>query len=81
MGIKLTIESKEAALNLCEILWKGGLLREVSASDIFLEDDAFPLEIPLEVEKLGKLLGNPLIKPYKRKIDTTLKENLVKVLV
>jgi hypothetical protein len=80
MGVKLKIESKKDWLNLCWDLWKAGLLKDVTVNDVNLPEAAFPIEIPVQVEGLVKLLGNPLVKPYRKKIDSTLKENLARVI-
>lgn len=80
MGIKLKIESKREWLELYWDLWKAGLLKDISVNEINLSADQFPLEIPVEISGLCELLGNPLVKPYKKKIDMTLHENLAKVL-
>lgn len=80
MGVKLKIESKRDWLQLYWDLWKAGLLKDVSVHDINLSEKAFPVEVPLEVDKLAELLGNPLLKPYKKKIDISLHNNLAKVI-
>ena len=80
MGIKLKIESKREWLELYWDLWKAGLLKDGSVNDINLESDLFPIEIPVDLSGLCGLLSNPLVKPYKKKIDMTLKENLTKVI-
>ena len=80
MGLKLKIESKRDWLNLYWTLWKGGMLKDISVKEINLSEDAFPIEIPFEIEGLVELLSNPLVKPYKRKIDATLHDNLAKVI-
>ena len=80
MGIKLKIESKREWLELYWDLWKAGLLKDISLNEINLGMDQFPLEIPIDISGLLDLLNNPLVKPYKKKIDMTLHENLAKVL-
>lgn len=80
MGLKLKIDNKRDWLNLYWTLWKGGLLKDVSVKQINLDESCFPIEIPFEIEGLVELLGNPLVKPYRKKIDTTLHENLSKVI-
>jgi len=80
MVVKLKIESKREWLELYWELWKGGLLKDVSVKDINLDAGAFPIEIPIDFSGLVNLLSNPLVRPYKKKIDTALKENLVKVI-
>lgn len=80
MGLKLKIDNKRDWLNLYWALWKGGMLKDVSVKEINLSEDAFPVEIPVEIEGLVELLGNPLVRPYRKKIDATLHENLSKVI-
>ena len=80
MAVKLKIESKKDWLSLYWDLWKGGLLKDVAIKDINLDEGAFPLEIPLEVEKLAELLGNPLLKACRKKIDISLHKSLEKVI-
>lgn len=80
MGLKLKIDNKREWINLYWTLWKGGMLKDVSLKDINLSESAFPIEIPFEIEGLVELLGNPLVKPYRKKIDATLHENLAKVI-
>lgn len=80
MGLKLKIDSKRDWLNLYWDLWKAGLLKDVSVKDINLSEKAFPMEIPIDISGLTELLANPMVKPYKKKIDRTLHENLAKVI-
>jgi hypothetical protein len=80
MGIKLKIESKREWLELYWDLWKAGLLKNVSVNDINLDADRFPIEIPIDISGLCDLLSNPMVKPYRKKIDATLHENLAKVI-
>ena len=80
MGIKLKIESKEDWLELYRDLGKVGLMKGVSDKDINLSEEIFPIEVPLEIGKLVELLGNPMVKPFRKKIDATLHENLAKVI-
>lgn len=80
MGLKLKIDNKREWLELYWTLWKGGMLKDVSVKQMNLPEDAFPIEIPFEVEGLVELLTHPLVKPYRRKIDATLHENLNKVI-
>ena len=80
MGIKLKIESKREWLELYWDLWKAGLLKNVSVNDINLDADRFPIEIPIDISGLCDLLSNPMVKPYRKKIDATLHENLTKVI-
>lgn len=80
MGIKLKIESKEDWLELYRDLGKVGLMKGVSEKDINLSEEIFPIEVPLEIGKLVELLGNPMVKPFRKKIDITLHENLAKVI-
>jgi len=80
MGVKLKIESKREWLELYWDLWKAGLLKNVSVNDINLDADRFPIEIPIDISGLFDLLSNPMVKPYRKKIDATLHENLAKVI-
>ena len=80
MGLKLKIENKREWLNLYWILWKGGLLRDISVNEMNLSEKSFPIEIPVEIEGLAELLGNPMVKPYKKKIDAALHANLAKII-
>ena len=80
MGIKLKIESKEDWLELYRDLGKVGLMKGVSEKDVDLSEGIFPIEVPLEIGKLVELLGNPMVKPFRKKIDATLHENLAKVI-
>jgi len=80
MMVKLKIDSKREWLELYWTLWKGGLLKDVSVNDMNLDVKMFPLEIPIDFSGLIDLLNNPLVKPYKKKIDMTLHENLAKVI-
>jgi len=80
MGVKLKIESKREWLELYWDLWKAGLLKNVSVNDINLDADRFPIEIPIDISGLCDLLSNPMVKPYRKKIDATLHENLAKVI-
>lgn len=80
MGLKWKIDSKREWLELFCTLWQAGLLEDVSVEDINLSEDCFPIEAPVEIDKLIELLRNPLVKPYKRKIETSLRTNLAKVL-
>ena len=78
--VKLKIETKREWLELYWALWKGGLLKDVSINDMNLSEDVFPIEFPIDFTGLVGLLNNPLAKPYKKRIDLALKENLAKVI-
>lgn len=80
MGVKLKIESRRDWLELYYDLWKAGMLKDVSVKDISLSETAFPVEVAFDPKSLIELLGNPLVKPYRKKIDKTLHENLLKVI-
>ena len=79
MGLKLKIDNKRDWINLYWTLWKGGMLKDISVHQINLDESAFPMEIPFEIDGLVDLLSNPMVKPYRKKIDATLHENLAKV--
>lgn len=80
MAVKLKIESKRDWLEMYWELFKGGMLKDMSIKDINLPQEAFPMEIPIDISKLAELLNNPIIRGHKKKIEKTLKENLLKVI-
>ena len=80
MGYKLKIDNKHDWVELYWTLWKAGLLRDIPLKDINLSNDAFPVEIPIEITNLTELLTKPAARIYRSKIDTALHESLAKVI-
>lgn len=79
MVIKLKIESKRDFNNLYWSLRKAGMLESVSVNEVTLPENAFPLEIPVDIDGLLKLAKHPAVKPYKKMIDYGLSENVKKI--
>ena len=79
--IKLKIESRKDWLELFAEFGKAGLLKDVTIREITsLKSDDFPVEIPIQLDGLLGLLGNPLVRPYRKVIDATLHNELAKVI-
>ena len=76
MTIKLKIDSREEWLRLYAELHAAGLLSNVTVMDVALPSEAFPLELPISTDGLTKLLSNPMVKPFKKKIDESLSKNV-----
>lgn len=79
-GLKLKIDNKTEWLKLYYSLWKAGLLRDIPLDKMNLSQEAFPIEVPFDIDGLIDLLSHPLVKPYKKKIDIALHENLNKII-
>lgn len=75
MTITLKVNNKDDWFSLLAELRHAEVLRR---EDVFLPTE-FPVEIPVDISKLFELLNNPMVKPFKKKIGTTLQNNLLKV--
>lgn len=77
MNVKLRIEDKLSMIELVSKLKKAGLLKE----EISLNGTDYPMDIPLDVDKLLSLTTNPIVgKVFGRKMETTLTANLKRAL-
>lgn len=79
MKIKLKIDNNEEWTDLYWGLHSAGLLEGVSLKDIALPDSAFPVEIPVDISNLTRLMMNPMVRSQKRKIADFLKNKAMNV--
>ena len=72
MNIKLRIEDPVSCIELMREMKRIGLLRDIS-NEIVLRTDQFPMDIPIDAEKLLEMVNNPVIKKvFGKKMDTVL---------
>lgn len=72
MGVMLRIEDAGSFIKLMRELKGSGLLRDIP-NEITLDAGAFPMDIPLETEKMLEAAGNPVIrKAFGKKMNTVL---------
>lgn len=76
MNVTLKINDRESWLELYWELKECGLLTNVTVEDIAFGEDAFPMEIPMDVGNLVKLVSNPIVKPFKKKMNESLERTL-----
>lgn len=79
--VKLKIDNNEEWLNLYWELVTAGLLGEVNIHDVVtLPSSAFPIEVQLDIQPLLNLLKNPMVKPFKKKINDSLTNYVLNVI-
>lgn len=76
MMVKLKVDSRREWNDLYWGLKKAGLLESVTVNEITLPSNAFPLEVPIDVDALLKLVQNPMVRPFKKMIDWNLSEHV-----
>ena len=80
MDIKLRIENAESFEKLLVLLKANGLLKDMP-NDVSFNDELFPLDLALNVEKLIGMIGNPVVrKIFGKRIDTTLMTYLEQII-
>lgn len=72
MTVKIKVDSCQEWAGLYRTLRQAGLLDDVTLQDVMLPESSFPVEIPIEVDGLVKLMTNPLVKPFKKRINENL---------
>ncbi len=77
--VKLKIDNQEELLEVYWKLQKAGLLGNVTVKDVTLPEEAFPIEVPLDLNPLLDLMRNPIVKPFKKRIDVTLTKHVLDV--
>jgi hypothetical protein len=80
MNITLKVNDRESWLELYGELRKCGMLQDVTVKDVSFGEDAFPIEIPVDISALTRMVGNPMVKPFRKKINETLERTLKAVL-
>lgn len=76
MNITLKINDRESWLELYREMRECGLLTNVMAEDVIFCEEMFPIEIPVDVESLMKLVRNPMVRPFRKKMNDTLEKTL-----
>lgn len=76
MNVTLKVNDRESWLELYGELKKIGLLPNVAVNDVALGEEAFPMEIPVDIQALLKIIGNPVVKPFRKKINESLERTL-----
>ena len=80
MDIKLRIENAESFVKLLVLMKANGLLKGMP-NDVSFDDEMFPLDLALNVEKLIGMIGNPVVrKIFGKRIDTTLMAHLEQII-
>lgn len=75
MNINLRIEDRDSLIELTERLKKAKLLKETTK--VSISDDCFPMDIPLDADKLLAILEKPMVgKVFGKGIGGTLTAHL-----
>lgn len=77
MTVMLTIETKTEWLGIIWELNKKGLIEGIDYEDIAIPEDRFPIRFPLNLDCLMDLADKPFVKPFKKKIQESLKKNIM----
>lgn len=80
MNVTLKVNDRESWLELYWELRKIGLLTDVTVKDVASGEEDFPKEIPVDIQAMLKIIGNPVVKPFRKKINETLERTLECVL-
>jgi hypothetical protein len=72
MNLKIMVEDRNSWMALFERFREIGLLKDVSEEDVDLDEDVFPIEFFIDIDPILNLIENPVIKPFKKRIDGTL---------
>lgn len=76
MMVKLKVDNQREWNDLYLGLKKAGLLESVTVNEITLPSNVFPLEVPIDVGALLKLVQNPMVRPFKKMIDWNLSKHV-----
>ena len=79
MTVKIKVENRRDWNDLCRDLRKAGFLERVSMNETTLPENAFPVEIPLDISALLKLCENKLVRPHIKMMDYNLTETFKKI--
>ncbi len=79
MTIKLKIDNQDELFKMAYELKKAGLLKDVSFGVFTLPAEAFPFEVPVDMDSFIKLMENPMVRPFKKRIDQVFTANIMKV--
>ena len=72
MNLRIMVDDRNSWMTLYDRLRGIGLLKDVSREDMDLSEDLFPMEFFIDVEPMLSMIENPVVKPFKKKIDCTL---------
>lgn len=78
MTIMLKINDKKELLTMVYEMRKAGLLKDVNMG-VFQKECRYPIEVPIDLDGLIKIVSNPLARPFKRTIDQFLVMNFKKI--
>lgn len=79
MTINVKIESKTEWMSMIWELRKKGLLDGIGIEDITIPVERFPINVPLNLDCILDMANNPLVKPYRKKINESLTKNILLV--
>ena len=67
----LTINSLGDLVEMVVELKKAGFLKDVHSKELMdaFGEKSFPIQVPVDLEGLLGILGNPIVKPFKGKIE------------
>ena len=72
LNMRIMIDSKEDWMELFRRLRNAGLLKDIPEEDVELSEDLFPMEFFMDLDPIINLVENPIVKPFKSRIDGTL---------
>ena len=76
MNLRIMVDDRDGWFELFRRFRKLGLLSDISEEDMDLSEDLFPMEFFIDIDPILSLIENPVVKPFKRRIDTVLTRGL-----
>lgn len=72
MTLRIMIDDRDDWMEMYDRLRGLGFLKDIPREDVDLSDDLFPMEFFIDVDPLLNMIENPVVKPFRKKIDNTL---------
>ena len=72
MNLKILVEDRDSWMQLFDKFQQIGLLKNIAKEDVDLDEEMFPMEFFIDIDPVLSLIENPVVKPFKKKIDGTL---------
>lgn len=80
MRVALKVEDRESWLELFRRFKKVGFLKDIPEDEIDLEEEQFPMEFFIDVDPIFKAMDNPMLRPFRSKLDVGLVNRLREVI-
>lgn len=76
MNLKIMVDDRDSWMELFERFREIGLLKDISEEDMDLSEDLFPMEFFIDIDPILNLVENPVVKPFRKRIDGILTKGL-----